>query len=73
MPIYVEIRDNNTLVYSVVFEQAFELGRQHRDEPDPYSVVDDQDRARLVVAGSDKSGVSRRQLLVSPESAGTRL
>ncbi len=56
---------NQKCEVEIELDQPIELGRQKGDEPEPFSVVDLEDRRRCIIAHHAENTISRNQLRVT--------
>lgn len=65
----LRVYENERLVYSHELTKALELGRQGKDEEEPFHVKIESGRSRLILARHDVQTISRRYVLVEPIAA----
>jgi len=71
MTFQVQIIDNGSLIFSLEFARALELGRQQQGEPKPVAKVESDGVTRLIVTALDDLSIGRRQLFVESAAGGT--
>ncbi|HTU18319.1 MAG TPA: adenylate/guanylate cyclase domain-containing protein [Gemmataceae bacterium] len=63
-PLELRIYENEKLVYSQKLTETIELGRQSKDEAEPFYLKKEPSGSRLIVARHDELTISRRSLLI---------
>lgn len=66
----LRIFENEKLVFAHELSEALELGRQSKDEAEPFYIKMESGRSRLIIARHDELNISRRYLLVERSAGG---